>query len=253
MKLRLALLSAVVLTVSLVGTSTTSAAVVTFTPNSLSDFQTSGDVIFRNSAPDGSGNSTVPDPATSTIEDPSTESPNQLRITSEITTGGFATYTHNMTGATFSPSGQGDVTSINFSITVNDPGIGNNGSLMGFGLEQGGNFYFYTEETGTQAKILRLHNSGDINFLTISKTGLDASDFGLFGSFVHQVDQMSNPDLSASGGDLQFVLYSTSQTSGQTKVRVADFHSMRVDVEFIPEPACMALLGLVGMMMRRCG
>ena len=102
------LIIAGILGAGLVSGGAANAAVITYTPDTLAEFQTSGDVIYSETATTRS----------STFSDPSAESPNQLRIKTSISGVDQVTYTHDLIGATFNPSTQGAINTIDFTIKV---------------------------------------------------------------------------------------------------------------------------------------
>ncbi|KKL78786.1 hypothetical protein LCGC14_2021350, partial [marine sediment metagenome] len=109
-------------------------ATITFAPDTLSEFQTNGDVIYQN------GSSY----ALSTLSDPAVETPNRLRFTTVISAPDRAAYSHDMIGASFNPSVQGAISHIDFGIEVIDPIPGFDTGIR-FGIEQAGNTYFFSE------------------------------------------------------------------------------------------------------------
>ena len=221
------------LTVASCITSYANAAVMTFTPDTLAEFQTSGDIIYQ------PGSTT----ASSTLSDPTSESPEQLRVITSISGPDNVTFTHDLIGATFNPSAQGAINSIDFTMSVNDPNLGDSDTPILLGIEQGGNTYFYTENN-TSAFLFR--NSGSTSFLLFDKNNLTASNFGLFLGTSETAVNSTMPDFSISGGNIQFLYGSIGATSTNTFERNTDFHSSELSVNYtaVPEPSSSVLLAL---------
>jgi len=243
-----------ILTLSSLTASSLSAGILTFTPDTLAEFQTSGDVIFKNTQNDGSGSSTEPSNPTSTISDPTVEVPNEFRFTTELDVADRALYRHNLIGATVDMSTQGEILGIDFTIEVSDPGLFDDDTWLHFGLVQDGNTFFYTEETGTAAQMFRFRDDdNNPDYLDFDLNGLTASSFALVGNHLVDADQTSNPDFSATGSSIQFVLGSLSATGSTTFDRATDFRNAQIDVTVVPEPSSLMLLGgaMMGILMLR--
>ena len=209
------------------------AAVITFHPDTLAEFQPSGDVIYSETATTRS----------STLSDPLVESPNELRVFTSISGVDQVTFTHNLIGATFNPSTQGAINDIDFTIHVNDPGQGDSDTPILLGLEQGGNTYFYTE---IDTSAFQFRNLDDTEFLQFTKNSLTASNFGLFTGASATGVNSTRPDFTTGGGNIQFVYGVIAGTNGETFERYTDFHSSVLTLDFAvvaPEPSTLALLG----------
>jgi hypothetical protein len=244
-----------ILTFSLMQIATLSAAVFTYTLDSASDFDATGTVVFKNTNTNGSGSSTAPSNPISSITDPTSETPNQLRFTSEIEANDRVMFLHYVTSATITPSVVGGITNFDFTLDVNDPNLGNSDSPLHFGLEQDGNRYFYA--TGSSA--FQFRNAGSTSFATFDLNGLDQTDFAFYdASTLDGVNTSSNPDFSASGSNIQFFLGGVASTNnGSTFTRVTDFRNAEIELTTvaIPEPSTFGLmagaLALSSLMHRR--
>jgi hypothetical protein len=214
----------------------TRADLVTFTPDTIADFQANGTIVAQI---DGGV-------ASSTLSDPTSESPNVFTAQNSISQPGQVSYTHDLQGATFDPATTGLITGIRFSIDVRDPGAASNDTAIHFGVRQGGNLYYFTE-TGTNRFAFRNPNS--TSFLSFDKQGIDAGDFAYFPGGTDTVIQGSvNPDFSLGGDSLQFLVGTASGTGGSNPIRISEFRNVRVEINYaaIPEPSPVLLFSVIG-------
>lgn len=226
MKTKLKILT--MLTLSVAGKA--SATTIAFTPDTIAEFQTSGDNIYQ------AGSAT----ATSTISD---QGAGVLRVSTVISGSDQVIYTHDLVGMTIDPSLK-EITTIDFSIEIRDPDVGNSDTPILLGIEQGGNTYFYTEN---DSSALQFRNAGSTSFLAFAKNGLTASNFGLIANTDYEtVNIASNPDFSETGGSIQLVYGVMSATGSTTLTRNTDFRNsvLTVNHTAIPEPSATCMLGL---------
>jgi len=217
---------------SLMGAGATQAALVSFTPDTLAEFQVNGTLIYQLNSSTAS--------STITVDGSGFEATNIMSATDRVT------FTHDLIGSTINTATQ-LVTSIDISVDVADPGFGNSDTPIFFGIKQGGNTYMYSENNTVMSSFFR--NGGSTALATFAKTGLTAADFDLFtGTSETGVTSTSNPDF-VSGGNMQFVIGTFGATGAGTLQRRSDFDNMQIDVTFtpVPEPSSTALLGLGGL------
>ncbi|MGE9267275.1 MAG: PEP-CTERM sorting domain-containing protein [Verrucomicrobiales bacterium] len=215
---------------------------MSFNLDELSDFEASGTVVLKSTGNNGSG--AGPGVATSTLSDPTVESPNQLRVVTSINEAGFAVYRHNIIGASFDLASMGPITSISFSMDVREPSAAAADAPIYLGFSQDGVDYLYTTNTGTNADIFEFRNADNSTFVNIAAIGMTENQFGSYpGQIVNEVDQTSQPDLSAAGAEIQFAIYTFSGSNGSS-TRQTDFRNAELTVNYVPEPSvALFLLG----------
>lgn len=219
------------------------AATIQFTPDQLSDFQMTGSLVYQD---DGGM-------ASSVMTDPSIESPNRLRFETLITGGGQAVYTHEWLGATITPSSQGAITSIDFSVELSDPSLGDTDTSLFFGLVQDSMLYFYTANGDVIRSFRPDENDSSIEQHSVSD--LSSANFGRFTpgptGNVLNIDAADNPDFS--GSEIRFVYGTFSGTDTSNFNRFVDVQSSDLIVRTIPEPkpSMLLALALLGIWRRR--
>ncbi|MBL7189774.1 MAG: hypothetical protein ISS70_25880 [Phycisphaerae bacterium] len=192
-----------------------------FTPTTLEDFQTEGS--YGLYARRGSGAWT----ATSTFTDPTTESPNELRITTSLMTQETVTYSHDLLGVTHDPTVHGKIFSVDVYTQLAYPSLLDGFTKVYFGLRQGDNTYFYTQN-GTTGKAMIPNEPG---FATHNYQQLTYHDFGLFlGTGEATVNGTIKPDFSASGDPIQFIFCTISDTSSASLDRMCDIRNSQVSL-----------------------
>lgn len=146
-------------------------------------------------------------------------------------------------GATFSPVASGAIVSIDFALDVRFLGGSTGTSQVGyeFILAQGGSHYF---SSGTLAVALGPGNGAPgASWQSFTFPGLTQSNFTkIFGP------GPTNPDFSATGGDIQFgYLTTNSEAFGNPITTRSGIDNWSVTVRSIqstvPEPATLTLLG----------
>ena len=222
------------------------AAIISFTPDSLSDFQTSGSKVHQ------LRDSTF----SSSLTDPTAETLNELRFETLISVPDQVVYTHEWIGATFTPSFQSTIATINFSIELSHPNLSNLPTPLYLGLIQAGVLYFYTEDNIIVKSFEPIED--DPNFIQRSVSNLTESDFARFapadveGGF-QNVDASDHPDFSGSGSEIQFLYGTASATGNNNPQRFTDFRNSSLNITTIPEPSSSVLffVALTAILSRR--
>jgi hypothetical protein len=218
------------------------AAVVTLSD---SDFETIADwqgvaIASRN---DNEGSIDV----TSTIVEEQSGELNAEMVIGTHTGGRYLAMGAMYVGGTFDPSTAGAITGIDFGFDCAKDAAA--GPFIRPLLEQGGNYYVVA--TGGP-------QNGGWKDATVNLTGLDSSDWDLVLDLASgendAFDDTDHPDFTGAGNEITFGIWlqgKSSTGSGTTFAIDNDLDNFAVFVDYVPEPATMALLGLGGLLIRK--
>jgi len=171
-------------------------------------------------------------------------SPNILRVTTSIRNAAGVWYSHE-TGATFNPSTQGSINSIDFVVEMRDPNLGNDTTGIIPSLIQGEGLNMPPELVSVRGRFRPFDRAN--TFSKFSAIRFVESDFAQVqrgGEGDSPTIPGSHPDFSTEGGKIVFVLLTCSSTGGATLKRVTDFQNLDIVVDYnpIPEPPAVAEL-----------
>lgn len=169
-------------------------------------------------------------------------SPNILRVTTAIRNAAGVVYSHK-TGATFNPSTQGSINSIDFAVEMRDPNLGNDTTGIIPSLVQGGVLYMPPELVSVRGRYRpfdRANTFSKFRAIRFAESDFAEVQKGGEGDFPRIPE--NQPDFSREGGTIVFVLLTNSSTGGATLKRVTDFRNLDIVVDYnpIPEPPAVA-------------
>lgn len=148
---------------------------------------------------------------------------------------------HIPNGAAYTPSVQGEITAVDFSVNYKNLQTTAAGIGFALALRQDGNIYqVFQSLSGTIPGW-----QGDAGF------GLQASSFGLMTpiSYSFIVDFAHNPDFSASGSPIEFGLATWRASPSTMVIENVGFDNWSVTV--VPEPTTFVMLALGGLLVKR--
>lgn len=203
------------------------ADLVVFAPDEPTDFQANGLIVGR----DGGGI------ASSTIGQ---TSPGYLTVTNVITAPGQVWYTHDVLGATITPSLHGAIEHLTFSMDLRDPGTAPSDTRINLGVRQDDAFYVLP---------IPFRNPDSSAFAEFNTGIVGAGDFARFVSVGTSetgslLDDSTNPDFSPSGSSIQFLIVTASGSSGAPSIRTTDFRNSLIEVSVAAIP-CKQTIGAV--------
>ena len=151
--------------------------------------------------------------------------------------------------AIYNPSITGVISSIDYSEdSINLLNQGGNGQGSGLAIFQGGSFYIQRNP------VLVMPYVGFSSWTANPAPGLVAGDLWEIDFATGALNAFSNPDFSASGGPMNFGFWrgnsSGNQTSGVVQSECG-IDNWRVEINPVPTPSAVALLGLGGLMAAR--
>jgi hypothetical protein len=150
---------------------------------------------------------------------------------------------HLRDGATYNPSVQGEITSIDLSVNFENLYTTAAGMAFGFTLKQDGKVYnnFRSLSGTTTGWQLDMH------------LGLQESSFGLWtpGADNFSADFSQNPDFSTTGSSIEFGLftYNGHTESDNPSIKNVGFDNWTVAI--VPEPTTFAITALGGLLLKK--